>query len=55
MSGFLLAALVLPLSPARAVDNDTESIEILRKLGKAFSSIAEDASPAVVGIFWGPI
>jgi serine protease Do len=50
ISCFLVAALVLPIGSARADDQDTESIEILRKVGKAFSSIAGNASPAVVGI-----
>jgi len=42
---FLLSS---PLTCVRA--EEQESIETLRKLGKAFASIAEDASKAVVGV-----
>ncbi len=35
---------------AMAQDGDPESIEILRRMGKAFASVAEKASPAVVTI-----
>ena len=36
LSTILVAALVLPLQHVQADDNDTESIDILRKVGKAF-------------------
>jgi serine protease Do len=39
--------LILPLS---ALAEDTKSIDTLRQLGKAFATVAEKASPAVVGI-----
>ena len=46
----LVLLLLLALFPAFGQDKDTDSIEILRKMGKAFANIAEKASPAVVGI-----
>jgi serine protease Do len=44
---FAMLLLTLPLS-SRA--QDTNSIDTLRRMGKAFAGIAEKASPAVVGI-----
>lgn len=44
---FCLLILLTPLSISAA---DTESVSALRQMGKAFSSIAEKASPAVVSI-----
>ena len=44
---FVLLLLSLPLS---AWGEDDQSIAVLRRMGKAFASIAEKASPAVVGI-----
>jgi serine protease Do len=44
---FVLMLLTLPLS---AFGEDDQSIATLRRMGKAFASIAEKASPAVVGI-----
>jgi len=38
------------ISPLSALAEDSKSIDTLRQLGKAFASIAEKASPAVVGI-----
>ncbi|MHC4499511.1 MAG: Do family serine endopeptidase [Planctomycetota bacterium] len=46
----LVFLLIAALLPAVAQDKDTESLEILRQVGKAFAGIAEKASPAVVGI-----
>lgn len=43
-----LIALTLMAVPVQA--GDQESIQALRRIGKAFASIAEKASPAVVGI-----
>ncbi len=44
---FILAWFVMPLSALAA---EEQSIATLRQMGKAFASIAEKASPAVVGI-----
>ena len=44
---FIVFSLVLPVS---ALAEDSKSIDTLRQLGKAFASIADKASPAVVGI-----
>ena len=44
---FVLMLLTLPVS---AFGEDDQSIATLRRMGKAFASIAEKASPAVVGI-----
>ncbi|MCX5645771.1 MAG: Do family serine endopeptidase [Phycisphaerae bacterium] len=44
---FVLTLLALPLA---AFGEDDQSIATLRRMGKAFASIAEKASPAVVGI-----
>lgn len=43
-------AALLFLAPLTAVAEDSKSIDTLRRMGKAFASIAEKASPAVVGI-----
>lgn len=43
-------AALLFLAPLSAPGEDSESIDTLRQMGKAFASIAEKASPAVVGI-----
>ena len=43
----LLFVVAMPLS---ALAGDQESIATLRQMGKAFASIAEKASPAVVGV-----
>lgn len=48
ISLFLLVSLFVSSIPAIAQDSD--SIATLRRMGKAFASIAEKASPAVVGI-----
>ena len=45
----VLCLLVL-LAPLSALAEDQESISALRRMGKAFSSIAEKASPAVVSL-----
>ncbi len=45
---FLILSLFL--TPLPAVAQDTESINTLRQMGKAFAAISEKASPAVVGI-----
>jgi serine protease Do len=55
VSRYLLSALIavflLPaFFPAFAEDKDDDCIKILQQMGKAFASIAEKASPAVVGI-----
>ncbi|MHC4570597.1 MAG: hypothetical protein ACYS0C_00785, partial [Planctomycetota bacterium] len=42
--------LLLLFAPLSAFAQDTESVDILRQMGKAFAKIAEKASPAVVGI-----
>jgi serine protease Do len=42
--------LLLFITPLSAVADDQNSITTLRQMGKAFASIAEKASPAVVGI-----
>ena len=42
--------LVLFATPLSAFAADPDSIAALRQMGKAFSSIAESASPAVVGL-----
>jgi serine protease Do len=47
VASFIISSLILPLS---AIGEDSKSIDTLRQLGKAFASIAEKASPAVVGI-----
>jgi len=44
---FLLLLFVAPLS---AFAEDANSIDTLRQMGKAFAKIAENASPAVVGV-----
>jgi len=46
----ILLILLLFSSPLPAVAQDTGTIETLRQTGKAFARIAEQASPAVVGI-----
>ncbi len=43
-------AALLFLAPLSALAEDSKSIDTLRQMGKAFASIAEKASPAVVGI-----
>jgi serine protease Do len=42
--------LLVLLAPLSALAEDQESISALRRMGKAFSSIAEKASPAVVSL-----
>lgn len=42
--------LLLLIIPTTAFSKDSESIDTLRQMGKAFADIAEKASPAVVGI-----
>jgi len=42
--------IVVLFSGLPAVAQDAQSLDILRRMGKAFASIAEQASPAVVGI-----
>ncbi len=42
--------IVLAAAPATVFAEEQDSIATLRKMGKAFASIAEKASPAVVGI-----
>jgi serine protease Do len=49
LSPAVLALLLFTL-PAAAFGEDDQSIVTLRRMGKAFASIAEKASPAVVGI-----
>jgi serine protease Do len=44
--GFIILLLITPLTIAE----DTKSIDTLRQMGKAFASIAEKTSPAVVAI-----
>ena len=44
---FIVFSLISPLS---ALAEDSKSIDILRQMGKAFASIAEKDSPAVVSI-----
>lgn len=46
-TAFLLLLFIVPLS---AFAEDKDSIDTLRRMGKAFASIAEKASPAVVGL-----
>jgi len=46
----IVAVLVLLLIPVSAFSADQDSIAALRQMGKAFASIADKASPAVVGI-----
>jgi serine protease Do len=46
----ILAMLLFVASPLPALAEDATSIETLRRMGKAFASIAEKASPAVVGV-----
>jgi serine protease Do len=48
ISAFLI--LLLLFIPLSAAAQDTNSINLLRQMGKAFTQIAEKASPAVVGI-----
>jgi len=48
ISAFLILLLFIPSLPALA--QDTNSIDTLRQMGKAFAKISEKASPAVVGI-----
>ena len=55
LSRYLVAAsimviLLVTFLPAIAKDGDNDSINILRQVGKAFASISEKASPAVVAI-----
>lgn len=45
-----LTLLFLIISPLSALAADQDSIASLRQMGKAFASIAEKASPAVVGL-----
>ena len=45
-----LCLLMLLLAPISALADDSDSITALRQMGKAFSSIAEKASPAVVAL-----
>ena len=45
-----LFLLLLFIVPASAFAEDTDSIATLRQMGKAFASIAEKTSPAVVGL-----
>ena len=45
-----ISLLVLFIGPASVSAQDTDSINALRQMGKAFAQIAEKASPAVVGI-----
>jgi serine protease Do len=47
---FVVFALVLVSLPLAAWGQEDQSIATLRRMGKAFASIAEKASPAVVGI-----
>ena len=50
---YLISAVVVFLlftTPLSALAEDTQSIETLRRMGKAFAGIAEKASPAVVSI-----
>jgi serine protease Do len=50
---FVISALFLLLlfiTPSPAITQDDNSINTLRQMGKAFTKIAEKASPAVVGI-----
>lgn len=47
VAAFVLLFFVVPLS---ALAEDQDSIASLRKIGKAFASIAEKTSPAVVGL-----
>ena len=50
-SSFLKSLIVvLFLATAPVFAEDRSDIDILRKMGKAFASIAEKASPAVVGL-----
>jgi serine protease Do len=46
-ASLILLLFIIPLS---ASVQDTNSIDILRQMGKAFAKISEKASPAVVGI-----
>ncbi len=47
---FVVFALILMSLPLAAWGEEDQSIATLRRMGKAFASIAEKASPAVVGI-----
>jgi len=47
---FVAFTLLLIISPLLALAEDSKSIDALREMGKAFASIAEKASPAVVSI-----
>jgi len=53
-AGYFLISVFLLLSilsaPRLATAQDTESITVLKQMGNTFAKIAEDASPAVVGI-----
>jgi serine protease Do len=51
-STLISASLIFLLSiiPVSALAEDSSSIDTLRQMGKAFAQIAEQASPAVVGI-----
>ena len=46
----LSTVLIILLAPRSAFGEDINSIETLRRMGKAFADIAEKASPAVVGL-----
>ncbi|MHC4753414.1 MAG: S1C family serine protease [Planctomycetota bacterium] len=46
----ILFLLVLFITPVSVFAQDTDSIAALRQMGKAFASIAEKASPAVVSV-----
>jgi serine protease Do len=48
--GLVFIALSLTLAPPIALSQEDKSIDILRQTGKAFASIAEKTSPAVVAI-----
>jgi serine protease Do len=50
--GFILVLLIVfsLIVPTLVIAEDSKSIDTLRQLGKAFASVAEKASPAVVGI-----
>jgi len=47
---FAVVVFLLFTTPLSALAQDTQSIETLRRMGKAFAGIAEKASPAVVSI-----
>ncbi|HUW17825.1 MAG TPA: Do family serine endopeptidase [Sedimentisphaerales bacterium] len=50
ITSLLIFMLLIGPLQAAAQDKDTDSLQILRQVGKAFAKIAEQASPAVVGI-----